>query len=271
MTFRVDGLPSAGETVLASGLASRPGGKGLNQAVAAARAGAQVQFVGAVGTDPAAEVLLAHLTANDVGTDGVLTVPGPSGTAAIMVDADAENMIVVAPGANAHLVLDSAAMRDVVAAADVVLMQLEIPLATAVAAARIARDSGAVVIVNASPPNGSQAVSELADLADVVVVNSAEAAEWRWPVPHLVITRGARGASYVANGREIDVAAPRVEPVDTTGAGDVFAGVLAAGWPSDPDRALRRACVAGALATLVPGAGDCAPSEEAIEDALASQ
>ena len=79
------------------------------------------------------------------------------------------------------------------------------------------------------------------------------------------------GASYVANGREIDVAAPRVEPVDTTGAGDVFAGVLAAGWPSDPDRALRRACAAGALATLVPGAGDCAPAEEAIEDALASQ
>ena len=270
LTFTVDGLPSAGETVLASGLACWPGGKGLNQAVAAARAGAQVQFVGAVGTDPAADVLLTHLTENDVGTDGVITVPGPSGTAAIMVDANAENMIVVAPGANAHLVLDSAAMRDVVAEADVVLMQLEIPLATAVAAARIARDAGAIVIVNASPPNGSQAMTELAELADVVVVNSAEAAEWRWPVPHLVITRGARGASYVANGREIDVAAPPVEPVDTTGAGDVFAGVLAASWPSDPDRALRRACVAGALATLVPGAGDCAPSEEAIEDALAS-
>jgi ribokinase len=270
LTFTVDKLPLPGETVLASALASWPGGKGLNQAVAAARAGAQVQFVGAVGTDPAAEALLAHLLANNVGTDGVLTLPGRSGTAAIMVDADAENMIVVAPGANAHLVLDSAAMRDVVAEADVVLLQLEIPLATVVAAARMARGSGAVVIVNASPPNASQAMTELADLADVVVVNSAEAAEWRWPVPHLVITRGARGASYVANGREIDVAAPRVEPVDTTGAGDVFAGVLAAGWPSDRDRALRRACAAGALATLVPGAGDCAPLEEAIEDALAS-
>jgi ribokinase len=270
LTFTVDGLPLPGETVLASALASWPGGKGLNQAVAAARAGAEVQFVGAVGTDPAAEALLAHLLASNVGTDGVLTVPGPSGTAAIMVDADAENMIVVAPGANAHLVLDSAAMRSVVAEADVVLLQLEIPLATVVAAARIARGSGATVIVNASPPNASQAMTELAELTDVVVVNSAEAAEWRWPVAHLVITRGARGASYVANGREIDVAAPRVEPVDTTGAGDVFAGVLAAGWPSDRDRALRRACAAGALATLVPGAGDCAPAEEAIEDALAS-
>jgi len=271
LTFTVDGLPLPGETVLASALASWPGGKGANQAVAAARAGAEVQFVGAVGTDPEADALLAHLTANDVGTDGVITVPGPSGTAAIMVDANAENMIVVAPGANAHLVLDSAAMRDVVAEADVVLLQLEIPVPTAVAAARIARAAGATVIVNASPPNASPAMTKLAELTDVVVVNETEAAEWHWPAPHLVITRGGRGASYVANGRAIDVAAPPVEPVDTTGAGDVFAGVLAAGWPSDRDRALRRACAAGALATLVPGAGDCAPLEEAIEDALASQ
>jgi ribokinase len=271
LTFTVDGLPLPGETVLASALASWPGGKGANQAVAAARAGAEVQFVGAVGTDPAADALLTHLLANNVGTDGVLTVPGPSGTAAIMVAANAENMIVVAPGANAHLVLDSAAMRNVVAEADVVLLQLEIPVPTAVAAARIARAAGATVIVNASPPNASPAMTELAELTDVVVVNETEAAEWHWPAPHLVITRGGRGASYVANGREIDVAAPPVEPVDTTGAGDVFAGVLAAGWPSDRDRALRRACAAGALATLVPGAGDCAPLEEAIEDALASQ
>jgi ribokinase len=270
LTFTVDKLPLPGETVLASALASWPGGKGANQAVAAARAGAEVQFVGAVGTDPAADALLTHLTGNDVGTDGVITVPGPSGTAAIMVDANAENMIVVAPGANAHLVLDSAAMRNVVAEADVVLLQLEIPVPTAVAAARIGRAAGATVIVNASPPNASPAMAALAELTDVVVVNETEAAEWHWPAPHLVITRGGRGASDVANGREINVAAPPVEPVDTTGAGDVFAGVLAAGWPSDRDRALRRACAAGALATLVPGAGDCAPLEEAIEELLAS-
>jgi ribokinase len=112
-------------------------------------------------------------------------------------------------------------------------------------------------------------MAQLAELADVIVVNESEAVEWHWPVPHLVITRGARGASYVADGREVVVSAPPVEPVDTTGAGDVFAGVLAAGWPADRDRALLRACAAGALATLVPGAGDCAPVDEAIEDALA--
>ncbi len=268
LTFTVDALPRAGETVLSSALASSPGGKGANQALAAARAGARVQFVGAVGTDAAADALLAHLRSNDVGTDAVITVPGPSGTAAVLVDADAENMIVVAAGANAHLVLDSAFMRDVVAQSDVVLLQLEIPAPTAVAAARVARTANATVIVNASPPSTSPEMPGLAALADVVVVNESEAGAWRWAVPHLVITQGARGATYIADSQEVDVAAPPVEPVDTTGAGDVFAGVLAAGWPGDPDRALRRACAAGALATLVPGAGDCAPTNEAIEDAL---
>lgn len=268
LTFTVDALPRPGETVLSSALATAPGGKGANQAVAAARAGAQVQFVGAVGTDPAADALLDHLRDNGVGTDALLTVPGPSGTAAIMVGADAENMIVVAAGANAHLVLDSPAMRDVIARSDVVLLQLEIPLPTVIAAARIARAADATVIVNMSPPSTSPALPELATLCDVVVVNEAEAGVWRWEVPHLVITRGAQGASHMAEGDEQTIPAPAVEPVDTTGAGDVFAGVLAAGWPHDPDRALRRACAAGALATLVPGAGDCAPTGEAIDDAL---
>jgi ribokinase len=102
----------------------------------------------------------------------------------------------------------------------------------------------------------------------VVVVNQAEAQHWRWPVEHLVITRGADGAAYRAADRHFAVPAPAVEAVDTTGAGDVFAGVLAAGWRDDREHALRRACAAGALATLVAGAGDCAPSDEAIEDAL---
>jgi ribokinase len=268
LTFTVDALPQPGETVLSSALASSPGGKGANQAVAAARAGAQVRFVAAVGTDAAADMLLDHLRANDVGTDDVVTVPGPSGTAAIMVGADAENMIVVAPGANEQLVVDPAATRDVIAESDVVLVQLEIPAPTAVAAARMARGANVIVIVNASPPSTSPTMTELAGLADVVVVNEAEAHTWHWPVPHLVITRGARGATHIADGHEVTVAAPAVEPVDTTGAGDVFAGVLAAGWPADPQHALQRACAAGALATLVPGAGDCAPTDEAIEDEL---
>jgi ribokinase len=272
LTFTVNALPRPGQTVLASSLLSSPGGKGGNQAVAAARAGATVQLVAALGSDSAAEPLRAHLSANDVGLDGVVTVSGPSGTAVIVVDAAAENNIVVAPGANAQLTVASAEVRDVITGSDVVLMQLEIPMATAIAAARAARTAGATVIVNASPagarPHDLLALSEL---ADVVVVNEAEAREWHWPVAHLVITRGRHGASYLGQDERFDVPAPRVRPVDTTGAGDVFAGVLAAAWQDGHEVALRRACAAGALATLVPGAGDCAPYAEAIDDAVANR
>ncbi len=272
LTFTVNALPRPGQTVLASSLLSSPGGKGGNQAVAAARAGASVQLVAALGSDSAAEQLRAHLRANDVGLDGVVTLSGPSGTAVIVVDAAAENNIVVAPGANALLTVDSSDIHAVIADSDVVLLQLEIPIATAIAAARVARAAGTTVIVNASPagarPHDLLALSEL---ADVVVVNEAEAREWHWPVPHLVITRGRRGASYLGEDERFDMPAPRVTPVDTTGAGDVFAGVLAAGWRDGHEVALRRACAAGALATLVSGAGDCAPYAEAIDDAVSNR
>lgn len=272
LTFTVDALPRAGQTVLASSLLSAPGGKGGNQAVAAARAGAAVQLVAAVGTDGVAEQLRTHLRANGVGLDGVVSIPGPSGSAAILVDAAAENCIVVAPGANGHLSLTAHAVRTVVADSDVVLLSLEIPAATAVAAARVGRSAGATVVVNASPAGLDPAVrADLAEAAHVIVVNETEAADWldgdRPRVPHLVITRGGQGATHLGEER-LDVPALEVEPIDTTGAGDVFAGVLAATWPDGLAYALRRACAAGALATLVSGAGDCAPYSEAIEDVL---
>jgi ribokinase len=266
--FDVDTMPRPGETVLATAARSTPGGKGANQAVAAARAGARVQFVGAVGDDPAAAALREHLTVNEVGTDGLITLSGPSGSAVVVVDSSGENLIVVAQGANGHLTLDSAALRELVADCDVLLLQLEIPVITAAAAARVAHSAGATVIVNASPSGGDpDQLAELAELTDVIVTNEGEAAEWVWPVPHRVITRGARGASYTGDGVEFTTAPPGVEAVDTSGAGDVFAGVLAASWSAGREHALRRACAAGALATLVPGAGNCAPSAEAIDEA----
>ncbi|OBH24495.1 ribokinase [Mycobacterium sp. E342] len=275
VSLRVDTLPRPGQTVLASALTHAPGGKGGNQAVAAARAGAQVQFIGAVGDDPAAEQLRAHLLTNGVGLDAIAATPGPSGTAIVVVDADAENTIVVAPGANGRLTLDSPAARTVIAGCDVLLTQLEIPVRAAVAAARQARATGAVVIVNASPGGRDpSALSDLAAHADVVIANEAEAEEWPWRPTHLVTTLGARGARYVGADGDFVVPAPTVAAVDTTGAGDVFAGVLAGSWPRNPGspaqrrRALRRACAAGALATLAHGAGDCAPHAEAIDAAL---
>lgn len=266
--FDVDQLPRPGETTLAISARSTPGGKGANQAVAAARAGALVQFVGAVGDDAAAALLRDHLTTNGVGTDRLLTVAGPSGNAAVIVDSSGENIIVVAPGANGKLTPDSAALRGFAADCDVLLLQLEIPVATATAAARRAHSAGVTVMLNASPSGGDEAeLAQLADLTDVLVVNETEAAQWVWPVKHRVTTLGARGASYTGDGTEFTVDAPAVDALDTSGAGDVFAGVLAAGWALDRHDALRRACAAGALATLTPGAGDCAPYAAAIDDA----
>ena len=270
LVFAVDALPAPGATVLASQLTRAPGGKGGNQAIAAARAGAEVVIVAAVGDDDTGTALRAHLRDNGVDTAGVLTLPVPSGTAGIVVDARAENVIVVAPGANAHLSLASPRLRGLIADAEVLLLQLEIPIETALAAARVARAAGATVLLNASPAGSDpDGLAQLAEVTDVVIVNEDEAARWRWPVPHLVTTLGARGATLRTEAGELAVPAPEVEPVDTTGAGDVFAGVLAACWSEGPEPALRRACAAGALATLVPGAGDCAPGVEAIDDVLA--
>lgn len=278
LSLAVDALPRPGETVLASSLSSAPGGKGGNQAVAAARAGARVQFVGAVGDDAAAARLRTHLESNGVGLDGTVTLAGPSGTAIVVVDADAENTIVVAPGANARLTLTDDTARAVVSGCDVLLTQLEIPVPTAAAAARHARSAGAVVMVNASPAGQDPAaLRELAGFADVVVTNEDEADEWPWRCDHFVVTLGSRGARYSGADGDYTVPAPAVTAVDTTGAGDVFAGVLAANWPPRPGsaegrrRAVRRACAAGALATLVRGAGDCAPAAGAIEAALAGR
>ena len=173
--------------------------------MAAARAGARVQFVGAFGNDPAADRLRAHLLANGVGLDGAVELPGPSGTAIIMVDAGAENMIVVAPGVNAQLTVSPAVLTD----CDVLLTQLEIPPTTALAAARAARAAGAVVMVNASPAGqDAGALAELATVADVVIVNSSEADEWPWQSTHFVVTLGARGARYIGPDGEFDVAGP---------------------------------------------------------------
>ncbi len=271
LTLDVASLPRPGETVLASSVAYAPGGKGGNQAVAAARAGARVQFIGAVGNDSAGEQLLAHLRAAGVGVDATIRRHGPSGTAIIVVDARGENTIVVAPGANAALSVSSTLIAD----CDVLLTQLEIPVPTALAAARHARSAGAVVMVNASPAGQDRdALAELAGVADVVIANEHEAGDWPWRPEHFVITLGARGAGYTGVDGEFEVPVPAVTAVDTTGAGDVFAGVLAASWPRHPGSpdgrraALRRAGAAGALATLVRGAGDCAPDAAAIDCAL---
>jgi ribokinase len=271
--------PAGGETILGGDLRRTPGGKGANQAVAAARAGgADTTFVGALGRDDSAELLLASLAGAGVRTDLLERLAAPTGTALITVSPDGENAIVVAPGANSHVEI-GASQADRIAAADVVLAQLEIPLDTVVAAARARRD-GALFVLNAAP--SSELPDELWEQLDVLVVNEHEAedlvggAPSAEPealagallerVPAVVITLGAQG-SLVAerNVPAVRVPAAQVKAVDTTGAGDTYCGVLAAALArsgsagTDLVGAARLAGAAGALAVTRPGAQDAVP------------
>ncbi|MFD2028759.1 ribokinase [Promicromonospora aerolata] len=273
--------PAGGETILGGDLRRSPGGKGANQAVAAARAGgADTTFVGALGRDESAELLLASLAGAGVRTDTVDRVDTATGTALITVSPDGENAIVVAPGANSHVHI-GAAQRDRIIAADVVLAQLEIPLDTVVAGARARRD-GALFVLNAAPsrelPDG------LWEQLDVLVVNEHEAADLvDGPAPGgaadvappealaaallrrvraVVVTLGGEGSLVARRGvPAVRVPAAQVAAVDTTGAGDTYCGVLAAALARGAELAdaARLAGAAGALAVTRPGAQDAVP------------
>ncbi|WP_263730682.1 ribokinase [Cellulomonas sp. SG140] len=276
--------PSPGETVLGGALRRSPGGKGANQAVAAARAGgATTSFVGAVGQDDAAELLLGSLRDAGVTTDTVQRVDVPTGTALITVTPDGENTIVVAAGANARVSLVAAAAT-AVAGADVVLAQLEIPLEAVLAAAR-ARRPGSVLVLNAAPSRPLP--DELWAALDVLVVNEHEAVDLGHPavdvdaavelllakVPTVVVTMGERGALVARRGTAVvRVPSIEVEPVDATGAGDTFCGVLAARLADGDDvvAAVRTATVAGALAVTRHGAQPGVPAAAEVDATLAA-
>ncbi|GAB2446432.1 ribokinase [Nocardia tengchongensis] len=264
--------PDAGETVSGDGFALVPGGKGSNQAIAARRAGAEVEFVGAVGADVFADGLRKVLRQDGVGVDRLREVDGPCGIATIVVDGGGENTIIVVAGANGRMTELTAADLDTVAGADVLLCQLEIPVATVFAAARHARAHGTVVLLNPSP------VRDLPDQVwaevDIAVVNEGEAVRLESAlavVPHVVTTLGAAGATYRGpGGLAFTHPGFPVRVVDTTGAGDAFTGALAAHWHEGPEAALAWACAAGALATTTLGASASIPEAARIERMLAA-
>lgn len=271
LIVRAPRLPSPGETVAGSNFSTSPGGKGANQAVAAARAGGRVRMIGAVGDDGFGPALIGALDAAGVDTGRVRRVPGPSGIALITVDDAAENTIVVVGGANTVLTDLDAADRAAIAAADLLLLQLETPLSTVTAAARIAAAAGVPVLLNPSPVRPLPA--ELLAAVHILVVNEDEAAALGDVRPgggHLITTLGAAGARYRGPAGEAAASPPPVRAVDTTGAGDAFTGALAVAWSrgDDPASALRRACAAGALATIRPGAA--APAAADVDRLLSS-
>lgn len=283
----VSRIPSAGETVLGGEVTVSAGGKGANQAVAAARAGAAVTIVGAIGDDHDGELVHRALVKDGVSTDHVRVIPGATtGRALISVDDAGENSIIVSPGANSALTVGDVDaglvdMRD----GDLLLLQLETPLPLVRYAARRAAELGGTVIVNAAPVPASAA--DLFSHLDVLVVNDHElvgiAEQLRTNTTGeraadmtalalaadaaVVCTAGADGAFLAHDGRIVHVEATRVAAVDTTAAGDTFIGFLAAGLAADPSDvagALECAAQAAALTVTRPGAIDSIPYQEAL-------
>lgn len=272
----VEHLPAPGETVMATSYAEHPGGKGLNQAVAARRAGADTAFITSLGND-AAGSSLHRLIVNESIAAYVSDHEGPTGRALISVDSEAENSIVVVPGANAHLTLSVVeSHRRVLERARVVLCQLEVPVSAVEAALAIAKAGGARTIVNPAP--AQELPRGLLELCDVIVPNQHEvsmlggaSALLDAGVDTIVITLGARGIRIVKREGEWEIPPYAVRAIDTTGAGDAACGALAAALAmgSDITTAARRASAAGALAATRHGAVPSLPFSEEI-DALVS-
>jgi ribokinase len=287
-------LPRPGETVLGHDFTQVPGGKGANQAIAAVRAGGATSVIGAIGSDAFGVTLRARLSASTVDTSLLRVRYGASGVALIVVDDAGENSIVVAPGANATLRDLTAPDLAAIAAADVLLCQLEVPVETVTSAAVAARAAGTRVVLNATPARPLP--DDLLAVVDLLVVNHIEAAGLTnlpmvdidtgdapdgsvlvdallESVPRAVLTRGSAGAWYGdRNGALEHIPAPVVDAVDTTGAGDAFTGALAVAWGEGRDviDAVRWASAAGAASVRRLGASAGLPTRRVIDELYAA-
>ena len=253
----VERHPRPGETVLGDGLSRLAGGKGANQAVAARAAGVEVTMVGCVGADAGGAAYRKRLAGRGIDVAHVRTVSGePTGTALIAVSDDAENAIIVVPGANAALDDREVEAVESLTVGDVLLLQLEVPLPVVCRAARRAAARGVRVVINIAPYAALPA--DVIALADPVIANEHEAvalAESGAVPGSLLVTYGANGTSW--NGRTWSAqSVPRHQVLDTTGAGDAFCGALAAALAlgHDESHAMDAALAAGASAVRRVGA-----------------
>jgi ribokinase len=254
VVVRVPRHPAPGETLIGGDPGTAFGGKGANQAVAAAVAGARVRMIGAVGDDAEGAAYRDRLRRFDIDVDGVRTVPGPTGRAFIAVADDGENTIIVSPGANAAVGQEDLTALDRIGAGDVLLLQLEVDLDVVAEAARRASAAGAVVVLNVAPY--ADLPPQVLALAAPVVANESEAELLRaagGDPAELLVTRGEAGSSW----GDLAVPADRVEAVvDTTGAGDTYCGALAAALAAGTARepAMRAAAAAAARSVEHEGA-----------------
>ncbi|HEY7036215.1 MAG TPA: ribokinase [Thermomicrobiales bacterium] len=278
--------PEAGETVTGSSFAIFGGGKGANQAIAAARSGAAVAMLGAVGRDDFGRQRLSDLIAEGIDTESVATTDrAASGVALIVVDETGQNRIAYVPGATATVVAEQAIAGLRRVRPRVFLATLELPVAALAALFREAKTLGATIITNATPePSRGR---DLASAADILIVNETEASElqpangnrdWEAVARSLlalgpsavIVTLGADGAVVVGDGIAAELPAPRVEVVDSTGAGDAFCGAVAARLADGGDllTAARAGVIAGSLAVTRAGAQPSMPRREEIEQML---
>lgn len=267
----VSRLPMPGETIGGASTRTEPGGKGLNQAIAAARFGARTRFVGCVGADVAGLELRTALTSAGIDTSGLRTSTAATGSAVVVVEESGENLIVVAPGANAEVELDPDTHPS---PPDVALFQLEVPLTAVLRGAR-SLNPATQVVMNLAPAPSREAATGLGLAADVVIVNEHEAAaigDMRAVDAGaarlaeqfdaaVVVTLGAGGAIVADRDGTRRIASHVVASVSTVGAGDAFCGVLAAALSDGLglDDAVALGCAAGALATTVPGTANAMP------------
>jgi ribokinase len=293
LVVRCARLPRPGETISASDVSEVPGGKGANQAVAAARLGAEVTMIGRVGDDAFGQRLRTGLQENGVGVDCVTTTPNcASGLAIVAVEDSGENSIMVVPGANGRLTpADVLAAGEVIGRADIVLVQLEVPLETTIAAIKLAREYGTPVILDPAPAPtfGDDCSAILTDLLQVEVACPNEAEAFALTNVRIetvsdaeqaacclrslgpkygIVTLGARGAVLCEpDTRPSLIPAFNINAVDTTAAGDAFAAALAVRLAQGAaiSEAVRFACAAGALAASRRGAQAAMPTLSEVE------
>ncbi|MFU8779076.1 MAG: ribokinase [Roseovarius sp.] len=274
--YRVAHLPDAGETVTAQGYVWALGGKGANQSMAVARAGGQVVHIGAVGVD--GDWMVVELADAGVDVRHVGRGSGVSGHAVVTVEDSGENAIVIHAGANRALRLEHIeAALATAGPSDWLLMQNETNLQAE--AAQMARAKGLRIACSAAPFDVA-AVRAVLPHVTLLMLNEGEAAQMgremgEVQVPMLCVTRGARGVVWKEADRDepVTIPAPEVVPVDTTGAGDTFAGYLVAGLAAGlkPDSALRRAVCAAAIAVTRPGASEAIPMADEVAAMLAQE
>lgn len=284
LVVRTPRHPQVGETIIGSDFGTYPGGKGANQAVAAARLGGAVKMVGRVGQDDFGQALLRNVSDNGVDTAFVLRDPGSAtGVALITVDDAGQNSIVVVSGANARLTPEDVARAEsAFEGASVLLLQLETPLLTISAAIERARRHGLRVVLNPAPAQKLDAglltapdylipnQTELARLAGVQPLDEAVGALLSWGVPNLIVTLGEQGVLIAEGQRQTRLPAHPVEVVDTTAAGDAFVGAFAVALTEGLStlQAATWGNAAGALAVTRRGAQPSLPNRAELDEFL---